>query len=113
MITVYGIPNCDSVKKARRWLDEQSLPYQFHDLRRDGVPKEPLEHWINTFGWAEILNRRSKSWRELDPDIRAQMDNTRAYTAALEQPTLIKRPIVTTDTQVLVGFDPQKFEQLL
>lgn len=112
MITIYGIKNCDSVKKARGWLEERGLDYQFHDFKTAGVPAEKLEGWLADFGWKQVINRRSKSWRELTPDVRAHMDNRQALDAAIETPTLIKRPIVEQNNRILIGFDPQQFEQL-
>ena len=110
MIMVYGIPNCDSVKKARTWLALQQLDYQFHDFKKQGVPAARLTQWEEALGWATLLNRRGTSWRKLDAATQATVcDAASAQTLMLSQPSLIKRPVVEWGGRITVGFDPQSW----
>ncbi len=110
MITLYGIPNCDTVKKARTWLDSQGLPYQFHDFKKAGVPPERLQRWIEVLGWEVVINRKGTTWRGLDDAAKAGVtDAASAHVLALANASLIKRPIVEWDNAhgggVTAGFD--------
>jgi len=112
MIILYGIPNCDTVKKARTWLDNQGLAYHFHDFKKAGVPAENLKRWINTLGWETIINRKGTTWRGLDEAQKAGMtDAGSAHALAMANASLIKRPIVEWDDthggDITVGFDAQ------
>ena len=113
MITVYGIPNCDSVKKARAWLNEQGLDYQFHDFKKAGVPAKRLDAWLERFGWETVINRRGTSWRRLPDEERDAMDTDRAREAAIANPSLIKRPVVESGEQMLIGFDADQWQETL
>ncbi|MFW6021877.1 MAG: arsenate reductase [Guyparkeria sp.] len=113
MITVYGIPNCDTVKKARAWLAGQGLEYRFHDFKRDGVPPERLDDWLARFGWETVINRRGMSWRRLPAEEREAMDPVRAREAALANPSLIKRPVMEQDGNVLIGFNAVEWQEAL
>ena len=113
MITLYGIKNCDTVKKARRWLDDQSLSYQFHDFRQDGLDSVALSQWVEQLGWETLLNRRSTSWRQLDDADKTDLDATRAIALMLANPTLIKRPVLQHADQLLVGFNAANYTQQL
>jgi Spx/MgsR family transcriptional regulator len=106
-ITLYGIPNCDTVKKARAWLAGEGVGYAFHDFKKQGVPPERLDHWLATAGWQKLLNRQGTTWRKLDPGIQAQAaDAAGARALMLAQPSVIKRPVVEWDGRaVTVGFD--------
>ncbi|WP_444900193.1 ArsC family reductase [Microbulbifer sp. VAAC004] len=112
MITLYGIKNCDTVKKARKWLEKNGVDYQFHDFREDGMDNVPLKAWLNKFGWQEVLNRRSTSWRALSEAQKNTMDNASALTLAIETPTLIKRPVTTSGGTTHFGFKEQEFAAL-
>ena len=110
MITLYGIPNCDTVKKARVWLDHQGLSYQFHDFKKAGVPSDPLHHWLQALGWDTVINRKGTTWRALgDTEQAAIVDNASAHALASTHASLIKRPIVEWDAPrgggVTAGFD--------
>lgn len=111
-ITVYGIPNCDQVKKARRWLETRTLTYFFHDLRRDGISTIHLERWLRTHPWDALVNSRSTTWRQLDPENRPA-DRKSAITALLAQPTLLKRPVLEVGATVLIGFSENEYERHL
>lgn len=105
-LIVYGIPNCDTVKAARLWLREQSIPHTFHDLKKLGVPQQGLDLWLQQVGWERLLNRQGTTWRSLDEVVRTQvMDAESARTLLLAQPSLIKRPVVHwLDGHISVGF---------
>ena len=112
-VTLYGIRTCDSVRRARRWLDARGIGYRWHDLREDGVPEERLRAWCEAPGWERILNRRSTTWRQLPAAARADLDPGRARALMAAHPTLIRRPVLEADAQVLVGFDEQAYRQVL
>ena len=110
-ITVYGIPNCDSVKKARQWLDSQGLPYVFHDFKKQGVPASALADWVRSAGWEVVLNRKGTTWRKLDASVQSSVvDAATAQALMLEQPSVIKRPVIRwTSGRISVGFSPQEW----
>lgn len=112
-VTLYGIPNCNTVKKARRWLDEQGVPYRFHDFKKLGVPAERLEHWVATLGWEALVNRRGTTWRKLPAQEQARVVDAKSAQAALAaHPSLIKRPVVEAGAKLLVGFDEAAYATL-
>ncbi|WP_237058868.1 ArsC family reductase [Microbulbifer sediminum] len=113
MITLYGIKNCDTVKKARKWLETNGVEYRFHDFREDGMENVPLQQWLEDYSWEQVLNRRSTSWRALDETQKDTMDNPSALTAALDTPTLIKRPVTVSGRGVLFGFKEAAFKELV
>ena len=105
--TLYGIPNCDTVKKARAWLADQGVEYRFHDFKKAGVPPERLDAWLRAAGWEKLLNRQGLTWRKLEPDQQLRAGNAEgARRLMLEAPSIIKRPVVEwPDGSVTVGFD--------
>ena len=109
-VTVYGISNCDTVRKARRWLDRAGVAYSFHDLRADGLAADTLDRWLDRCGWEELLNRRSTSWKNLPESARQGLNRGRAKELMLATPTLVKRPVTDTGERLLVGFSPELFE---
>jgi arsenate reductase (glutaredoxin) len=111
MTILYGIRNCDTVGKARRWLDERGVAYRFHDFRTDGLEADRLDGWIRAVGWETLLNRRGTTWRQLPEADREGIDAERAAALMLEHPTLIRRPVVEHGNQVLVGFNAEAFTQ--
>lgn len=114
MVVLYGIKNCDTVKKARRWLDEHGVVYRFHDFRVDGLDQARLARWVKQLGRETVLNRRGTSWRGLNDAQRANIvDDTRAIAAMLTQPTLIKRPVLEHPGGVQVGFSAMEYAALL
>ena len=112
MITLYGIKNCDTVKKARRWLEQQDIDYHFHDFREDGLSPEVASAWIKELGWETVLNRRSTSWKSLSPEARESMDEEAALAAILAQPTLIKRPLLDTGHERHTGFKTETYQDI-
>lgn len=107
MLTLYGIANCDTVKKSRAYIDQQGWPYTFHDFKKLGVPPQRLDAWIDALGWEALLNRKGTTWRKLDEAVRAGItDAAAARQLMLAQPSVIKRPVVERDAQVLgLGLD--------
>lgn len=101
---LYGIPNCDTVKKARRWLDEQGFAYRFHDLRKDGLDAARLQSWIDALGWEKLLNKAGTTFRKLPDAQREGLDAPAAKALMLDQPAMIRRPVVEGADGVSVGF---------
>lgn len=113
MIKLYGIANCDTIKMARRWLEANGIDYAFHDYRKAGVPADKLRQWIDNVGWETLLNRRGTSWRKLDPAVRDAIDRPSSIELMLQQPSIIKRPVLESPHGLLVGFDEQAWARLL
>ena len=111
--TLYGISNCDTVKKARKWLEAHGVDYSFHDFRKDGLDPATLSEWTAQLGWEALLNRRSTSWRQLADADKTDLDSSKALELMLRQPTLIKRPVLEGSNQLLVGFSEQAYKGLL
>ena len=104
MITVYGLKTCDTTRKALKWLERRQAPHRFLDVRADGVNLEKLTEWAMDVGWEALLNRGSTTWRGLPEVIRENITEDTALALMVEQPTLIKRPVIETDGGLLVGF---------
>ncbi len=115
MLTMYGIPNCDTVKKARAWLDRHGVAYDFHDYKKRGITAATLQHWCDTLGMDQLLNRRGTSWRKLDDAERAAADASekRALQLMMANPSLIKRPLLDTGNRLLAGFSEESYRSLL
>lgn len=106
MITLHGIPNCDTVKKARSWLTEHGVEHLFHDFKKQGVPEAELDRWLAAVGWETLINRKGTAWRQLDEAVRAGVTNAASARAvALANPSVIKRPVVQWADGITVGFD--------
>jgi Spx/MgsR family transcriptional regulator len=112
LITLYGIKNCDTVKKARKWLDLHGIEYRFHDFRADGLAPETVAGWLEELGWESLVNRRSTSWKALDEATREGMDNSSALAAIMAQPTLIKRPLLDTGHERFTGFSAASYQTI-
>ena len=112
--TVYGIPNCDTVKKARDWLSAAGVDYQFHDLKKAGVPDEALDNWLRALGWEALVNRKGTTWRKLDPALQAATQDAASASALMRaHPSVIKRPVVRwPDGGFSLGFSPAQFAAL-
>lgn len=109
-ITVYGIPNCDTVKKARAWLEQHGVRHRFHDFRKDGLPQERLDRWISELGWERLINRKGTTWRKLDPAVQAGVtDAASARKVMLGHVSVIRRPVVEWSEKVTAGFDSAMF----
>lgn len=112
--TLYGIPNCDTVKKARAWLAEHGVEHAFHDYKKQGVPTALLDGWLAALGWEALLNRRGTTWRKLDPARQAEVvDAASARALMLEQPSVIRRPVLVRGAALRVGFDAPDWAALL
>lgn len=116
-ITLYGIPNCDTVKKARTWLTDRGLEYAFHDFKKQGVPAARLPGWLAAVGWQKLVNRQGTTWRKLDPDAQAAVqDDASASQLMQAQPSIIKRPVVEwrqgEHAAITVGFDAARWQDL-
>lgn len=113
MLTIYGIPNCDTCKKTRKWLEANSVEHRFYDLRVDGLEKAALARWAESAGWQKLLNTRSTTWRGLPETDRQDMNEKRALELMLEHPTLVKRPVLEMKNIVIVGFSAEAYAEQL
>lgn len=113
MITLYGIPNCDTVKKARRWLDDRGIAHDFHDYKKAGIDRKTLQGWCDVHGHEALLNTRGTTWRKLDESLKQDMDARKAVSLMLEHPSMIKRPVLVSGKRILVGFDEPAWKSLL
>ena len=109
MLTVYGIKQCDTVRKALKWLDQQDIEHRFHDFRTDGLQAELLQGWLDSEFTGKLVNRRSTTWRQLS-EAQRQSEGDALLDLLLEHPTLIKRPVFVTDKLVAIGFSPAELE---
>ncbi|AWV45644.1 ArsC family reductase [Hafnia alvei] len=111
---LYGIKNCDTIKKAKKWLEEQQIAYQFHDYRADGLDAELLRTFIEQLGWESLLNTRGTTWRKLNESVRQSINNAdSAAELMLAQPAIIKRPLLAHNHRMLLGFNPDQYIQFL
>lgn len=107
--TLYGIRNCDTMKKAWTWLDVHGVAYDFHDYKKSGVPREALERWAGTVGWERLLNRAGTTFKKLPEADRQDLDREKALALMQAQPSMIKRPVLETSGKLLVGFKPDEY----
>jgi arsenate reductase len=110
---IYGIKNCDTMKKAFAWLDEHKIAYEFHDYKKAGVPPGKLEAWAKQVGWEKLANTRGPTWRKIPEAKKAGLDEARALVLLEENASAIKRPIVERGSKLLVGFDPHEYSKSL
>jgi len=111
--TLYGIANCDTVKKARTWLSDHKIDYQFHDYKKEGIDSATLSGWVTEFGWEVVLNKKGRMWRQVPEEIRTQVDEKQAIDLMLETPTMIKRPMLVMDNKRQLGFKPEQYSEIL
>jgi len=109
--TIYGIKNCDTMKKARAWLDSHRVAYDFHDYKSDGVSKEKLKRWSDEVGWETLLNRAGTTFRKLPDADKEGMNERKAIALMLAQPSMIKRPVLEAGGKLLVGFKPEIYQK--
>ena len=109
-VTIFGIPNCDTMKKARAWLSKHAVEHHFHDYKKDGIERKRLESWCEDLGWETLLNRAGMTFRKLSAADKDPLDHKKAVTLMLAQPSLIKRPVLDVDGRLLVGFRPDQYE---
>lgn len=110
MITVYAIPNCDKVKKAKTWLAAHNIDYQFHNYKKEGIEAEILHQWIAELGWEQVINRKGMTWRKLDESVRSSMNDDSAINIMLENQSIIKRPLIDKEGEKLLGFNEAEYE---
>ncbi|MDO7596440.1 MAG: ArsC family reductase [Pseudomonadota bacterium] len=113
MTTVYGIKNCDTVKKSRRWLEANGVAFQFHDFRDDGIDEKTIQFWLQSVSWETLLNKRSTTWRQVDQTQRDTINKESAIGLMLAFPSIIKRPVLVNNDTILVGFDEVHYKSLL
>ncbi|MDH3616917.1 MAG: Spx/MgsR family RNA polymerase-binding regulatory protein [Gammaproteobacteria bacterium] len=111
MLTIYGIKSCDTCRSARKYLAEQDIEFRFHDVRDDGLDIQMLERWSARIDWEKLLNRRSISWRKIPEVDRNDMDRDRAFALMIDRPTLLKRPVLESETFLAVGFSEKRFAE--
>jgi arsenate reductase len=112
-ITMYGIKNCDTIKKARNWLDSHEIAYDFHDYKAIGIDAARLDSWMRLAGWEALLNKAGTTFRKLPDADKAGLDAEKAKALMIAQPSMIKRPVLEFDGKLLVGFKPDQYEQVL
>jgi arsenate reductase len=110
---LYGIPNCDTVKKARTWLEANALPYRFHDYKKAGIDAATLRAWCTEFGYEQVLNKKGTTWRQLDPSVYKDLDQNKAIKLMQQHTSLIKRPMLETGSRRLLGFDQDSYQSLI
>jgi arsenate reductase (glutaredoxin) len=108
--TIYGIKNCDTMKKARTWLDQKGIDYTFHDYKASGIDRAHLEAWTEEMGWETVLNRAGTTFKKLDEADRRDLDRAKAITLMLAQPSMIKRPVLEANGALVIGFKPELYE---
>ena len=112
-ITMYGIKNCDTIKKARKFLDSHDIDYQLHDYRTDGVDKKLLQNLIKKHGWESVVNKRGTTWRKLDDSVKSSTDESNAAELLAEHPAMVKRPVLVTGKKSLIGFSVDDYTSVL
>ena len=108
-VTIYGIKNCDTMKKARAWLDEHGVDYRFHDYKTEGLDAAKLKEWVGKSGGEELVNKAGTTFRKLEDEAKANLSEAKAQKLMLEQPSLVKRPVLEADGALLVGFKPDEY----
>lgn len=111
-VTIYGIKNCDTMKKAFTWLEVHSVAYEFHDYKKLGVTKAQLTAWCKALGWEKVINRAGPTFRKLPEEDKEGLTQTKAITLMLANPSMIKRPILDTGTALEAGFKPERYEEI-
>ena len=109
---IYGIKNCDTMKKARTWLEKHRVAHEFHDYKVSGIERAKLVEWVKSAGWETVLNRAGTTFRKLPDEVKANLTEARAIALMLEQPSMIKRPVLERGKTLLVGFSPEKYAAL-
>jgi len=113
MTTLYGIPNCDTIKRARKWLDDKNIPYEFHDYKKAGIGRKTLQNWCKEFGYETLINKRGTTWRKLEDQLKNNINETSAIKIMQENTSVIKRPVLISDHTKIVGFNEADYKSLL
>ena len=111
-VIVYGISNCDTIKKAKNWLDKDGVEYSFHDYRKQGLEISQLNNWVDALGWEPLLNKRGTTWRKLPDEVKDNVDRASAINIMLENPAIIKRPLLDKDNELHLGFSDSQYQKL-
>ena len=109
-VTIYGIKNCDTMKKARNWLDDHGIEYAFHDYKKDGLDADTLDGFLKNIEWEKLLNRAGTTFRKLPEEERQNLDENKARELMLAQPSMVKRPVLEKDGAMTVGFKPDQYD---
>lgn len=112
MTTLYGIHNCDTVKKAQKWLTQNNIEYTFHDFRKDGLTADLVNKFLTKADWSSLINKRSTTYRNLDDQVKNNLEGETALNIVLEQPTLLKRPVLVVEDNVHLGFKEQQYQKV-
>ena len=112
MTTIYGIKNCDTVKKARTWLKDHNIEYDFYNFKKDGMDMNILKQAIDTHGWETVINRRGTTWRQLPPTVQDSLDEAKAVEIAEENPSIVKRPLLLHEGKIHIGFKPDTYKEI-
>ena len=112
-VTIYGIKNCDTMKKARAWLDDHGVAYAFHDYKVAGIERGRLETWAQAVGWETLVNRSGQTFRKLPDKDKESLNEKKAIKLLLDQPSMIKRPVLDVGGKLLVGFKPAEYEKIV
>jgi len=110
---IFGIKNCDTMKKAFRWLDEHNISYTFHDYKKEGLEDATAKAWVDELGWENVINKRGTTWRKLEEDTKNTMDSKNAVHIMVSQPSIIKRPLLKIDDSIILGFNADEYAQRL
>lgn len=113
MVTIYGIRNCSTMKKAFAWLESNGIPYSLHDYKKSGVPPEKLKAWLARAGWEQLVNTRGTTFRKLPPARQQDLNAVKAAALMSEFPSVIKRPLIEHGKELLIGFEPERYEAVL
>ncbi|MFT5224828.1 MAG: arsenate reductase [Polaribacter sp.] len=111
-VTIYGIANCDTIKKAKQWLTQRELAFEFHDYRKQGLDPALLRNWVNELGWEVLINKRGTTWRQLSDTVKNNVDNESAIAIMLENPAIIKRPLLVKGDERHVGFSDANYNHI-
>lgn len=112
MTTLYGIKNCDTIRKARKWLESNGVNCAFHDVRSDGIDSETVAKWVNYAGWEKVLNKRGTTWRQLAEEVKNNVSGENIVDLLTEHPTMIKRPVLETGSIIEIGFSEARYREL-
>ena len=112
MITLYGIPNCNTVSKARKWLTENNIDYQFHNFKKDDLDQKTLDKWVDALGWEILFNKRGTTWRKLSDEMKADIDRDKAVSIMLDNTSIIKRPVLDVNGTFHVGFKDEQYPEI-
>jgi arsenate reductase len=112
MINIYGIKNCDTMKRALKWLADNSIAFQFHDYKKLGIDQETLAEWLKKAPWDELINRRGTTWRQLPDDLKTDITNDKAISLMLANTSLIKRPVLIVNNELYLGFKDESYAKI-